>query len=69
MRAIVESCPTPILIAGGPRKASDDDSLALFHGAVEAGAAGVICGRNIFQSGNAAEFLARARKALDGGLQ
>lgn len=69
MRPIVENCPAPILIAGGPKKSTDDDSLALFRETVEAGAAGVICGRNIFQSGDATGFLARARQALDAQAQ
>ena len=64
MREIVRACPTPILLAGGPRQGGDDQSLAMVRSAVEAGAAGVIFGRNVFQADDMAAFLARARVLL-----
>jgi DhnA family fructose-bisphosphate aldolase class Ia len=65
MRAIVKSCPTPLLLAGGPRKDNDESALELIRGAATAGAAGVIFGRNIFQSSDVGAFLARARTLLN----
>jgi 5-methyltetrahydropteroyltriglutamate--homocysteine methyltransferase len=64
MRTVVERCPTPILLAGGPRKGSDASALALVEGAAEAGAAGVIMGRNVFQAPDMMSFLAQARSIL-----
>ena len=66
MRAVVRGCPIPILVLGGSRLASDRDALAIVRGAVEAGAAGVFFGRNVFQSDNIKAFLQQARAVLDG---
>jgi putative autoinducer-2 (AI-2) aldolase len=47
---LVESCPIPIVIAGGPKLETEMDALEMAHDAVEKGAAGVDMGRNIWQS-------------------
>ena len=46
---IVETCPVPIVIAGG-KKIPEKDALQMAHDAIQAGAVGVDMGRNIFQS-------------------
>jgi putative autoinducer-2 (AI-2) aldolase len=46
---VVETCPVPIVIAGG-KKTPEREALELAHNAVSRGAAGVDMGRNIFQS-------------------
>lgn len=46
---VVESCPVPVVIAGG-KKIPERDALQLAHNAISKGAAGVDMGRNIFQS-------------------
>lgn len=46
---VVESCPIPIIIAGG-KKTSERDALQLTFDAISEGAAGVDMGRNIWQS-------------------
>lgn len=46
---VVESCPVPIVIAGG-KKLPERDALQLAFNAVHKGAKGVDMGRNIFQS-------------------
>lgn len=46
---VVEACPAPIVIAGGPRVESERDLLSMVRDAVDAGARGVAIGRNIFQ--------------------
>jgi putative autoinducer-2 (AI-2) aldolase len=46
---VVNSCPVPVIIAGGP-KLPERDALALTVNAIKAGAAGVDMGRNIWQS-------------------
>ena len=48
-RKVVEGCPVPVVIAGGPKCESDRDVLEMVKGAMEAGAAGVSLGRNVFQ--------------------
>jgi putative autoinducer-2 (AI-2) aldolase len=46
---VVETCPVPIVIAGG-KKVAERDALQLAHNAIKHGAVGVDMGRNIFQS-------------------
>ena len=65
MRSVVQGCPVPILVLGGSRQSSDEDALAVVRGAVSAGAAGVLFGRNVFQSDNMRAFLQQARAILD----
>jgi len=47
---VVEGCPVPIVVAGGPRLDSDRAALELAHHALAEGALGVDMGRNIWQS-------------------
>lgn len=46
---VVESCPVPLVVAGG-KKLPEMDALKLAHDSVTSGAAGVDMGRNIWQS-------------------
>jgi len=46
---IVETCPVPIVIAGG-KKVPEKEALKMAYDAIQAGAIGVDMGRNIFQS-------------------
>ena len=48
---VVESCPVPIVIAGG-KKIPEKDALQMAYDALQTGAIGVDMGRNIFQSSN-----------------
>ncbi len=48
-RKVVDSCPVPVVIAGG-KKLPERDALQLAKDAVREGAVGVDMGRNIFQS-------------------
>jgi DhnA family fructose-bisphosphate aldolase class Ia len=49
---VTDNCPVPVLIAGGPRMETADETLQVVQDAIEAGAAGVVFGRNIWQSGD-----------------
>jgi putative autoinducer-2 (AI-2) aldolase len=46
---VVQTCPVPIVIAGG-KKIPEKDALQMAYDAVQTGAAGVDMGRNIFQA-------------------
>jgi putative autoinducer-2 (AI-2) aldolase len=46
---VVDTCPVPIVIAGG-KKQPEQDALQMAYDALQAGASGVDMGRNIFQS-------------------
>jgi putative autoinducer-2 (AI-2) aldolase len=47
---VVEGCPVPLVIAGGPQLNTFRDTLQLAHDAISKGASGVDMGRNIWQS-------------------
>jgi len=49
-REVVRGCPVPIFIAGGPKVETTREVLEMAKGALEAGAVGVIFGRNVFQA-------------------
>jgi 3-hydroxy-5-phosphonooxypentane-2,4-dione thiolase len=48
---VVDACPVPVVIAGG-KKLPEQEALEMAYHAIQAGAAGVDMGRNIFQSTN-----------------
>ena len=48
-RHVVKGCPVPVVIAGGEKMDSEEGLLNVVHDALEAGAAGVSIGRNVFQ--------------------
>lgn len=48
-REVVESCPVPVVIAGGPKLESATDVFRCIKDALQAGAAGVTFGRNVWQ--------------------
>ncbi len=49
---IVEGCYRPILVLGGERSNSDEDLLRMVKDAMDAGASGVVFGRNIWKHPN-----------------
>ena len=48
-REVVEGCPVPVVIAGGPRTETEAEFLEMVADAIGAGARGVAIGRNVFQ--------------------
>jgi predicted phospho-2-dehydro-3-deoxyheptonate aldolase len=48
-REVVRGVDVPVLISGGPKAADDRAFLAMVHGAMQAGGAGVSVGRNLWQ--------------------
>jgi fructose-bisphosphate aldolase, class I len=65
MRGVVEACPVPILVLGGSKTDAEDEALGVIRSAMQAGAAGVFFGRNVFQAKDIGGFLKRARAALN----
>ena len=49
---VVNSCPVPLIIAGGPKMNSEKDVLDIAFKAIQSGAVGVDMGRNVWQSAN-----------------
>jgi fructose-bisphosphate aldolase/2-amino-3,7-dideoxy-D-threo-hept-6-ulosonate synthase len=48
-KTVTESCPAPVLIAGGPKCKTLEEVLQTTADAMKAGAAGLSIGRNVFQ--------------------
>jgi fructose-bisphosphate aldolase/2-amino-3,7-dideoxy-D-threo-hept-6-ulosonate synthase len=48
-RDVVEGCPVPVVMAGGPRTDTDREFLEMIRGCIDAGGRGVAIGRNVFQ--------------------
>lgn len=51
-RMVTENCPAPVLIAGGVRMDTDRAVFDVVKGSIDGGGAGVVFGRNIWQSDN-----------------
>jgi putative autoinducer-2 (AI-2) aldolase len=72
---VVEGCPVPLVVAGGPKLDSDRAALELAYNAMADGAHGIDMGRNIWQSDHPVPMLkalraivhekATVREALD----
>ncbi len=48
-KEVVKGCPVPVVIAGGPKVSTDLELLQMVSDAMQAGAKGIVIGRNIFQ--------------------
>ena len=64
---VVNSCPVPVIIAGGP-KLQEREALQLTYNAIKAGAAGVDMGRNIWQSDNPIPMIRAVRAIVHGNV-
>jgi predicted phospho-2-dehydro-3-deoxyheptonate aldolase len=62
-REVVQSCPVPVVIAGGPKQQSVEGVLKMIYDSIQAGGAGVSIGRNTFQDDNPT-LMAQALSAL-----
>lgn len=60
---VTASCPVPVIIAGG-KKLAEADALKMARNAIDAGAAGVDMGRNIFQSDAPLAMITAVRKVV-----
>jgi len=64
-KKVVESCPVPIIVAGG-KKIPERDAMQLTYNAIKAGAVGVDMGRNIWQSENPVPMIRAVRSIVHG---
>lgn len=64
--SVVSSCPVPIVVAGG-NKVSALAALTMTYRAMQAGAAGMDMGRNIFQAETPAAMIEAVRAVVHGG--
>lgn len=62
-RQIVDDCPAPLVVAGGPKSATLADGLQMIADAMASGVRGAVIGRNIWGSNDVAAAM-RAFKAV-----
>lgn len=65
-KQVIESCPVPVIIAGGPKTKSTKEFLQSIKDAIEAGAIGVAIGRNIFQAKDITKMVKAIVKIVHG---
>ena len=63
-KRVTENCPVPVLIAGGPKMDTVEETLQVVQDATRAGAAGVVFGRNIWQSGDTGGMIQALRRII-----
>ena len=64
MRQVVEGCPVPVLVLGGVRSSDPDVVLEATRGALDAGAKGVVYGRNVWQADDPVMMCALLREVI-----
>jgi putative autoinducer-2 (AI-2) aldolase len=64
---VTGSCPVPVAIAGGPKCETDEETLAMIRGALDGGAAGIVMGRNIWQSERPVQLIKAVRSLIHEG--
>ena len=64
---VVQSCPVPIIVAGG-KKIPERDAMQLTYNAIKGGAVGVDMGRNIWQSEHPVSMIKAIRGIVHGNL-
>ena len=64
---VVNGCPVPVVIAGGPKMESDRDIFEMVDGALKAGARGLSIGRNAFQHKNPEKIVGALCKMVHEG--
>ncbi|MBA4718742.1 MAG: 3-hydroxy-5-phosphonooxypentane-2,4-dione thiolase [Nitrosopumilus sp.] len=62
---VVQSCPVPIIVAGG-KKIPERDALQLTYNSIKSGAVGVDMGRNIWQSEHPIAMIKAVRSIVHG---
>ncbi len=65
---VVEGCPVPLVVAGGPKLETELDAFQLAADAVADGAVGVDMGRNIWQSENPVPMIKAIREIVHGNV-
>jgi putative autoinducer-2 (AI-2) aldolase len=64
---VVQGCPVPIVVAGGPKLKTERDAFDLTFNALKEGAVGVDMGRNIWQNDNPVPMIKAIRAIVHEG--
>lgn len=67
-KEVVDGCPVPVIIAGGPKMNSEQELLEMIEGSLEAGGRGVAIGRNVFQAQDPTGLIRRIAKVVHEGV-
>jgi len=67
-KEVIQSCPVPVIIAGGPKANTDAEVLEMVEGAISVGASGVSIGRNVFQHKNPTVMTRAISKVVHEGV-
>ncbi len=65
-RSVIKGSLSPVAVAGGPKMESDADALRVAEEVVKAGGAGVVFGRNVWQSKNPLSMIRALVKVVHG---
>jgi predicted phospho-2-dehydro-3-deoxyheptonate aldolase len=63
-KLVVESCPVPVVMAGGPKTKTPLEFLKVAKGVIKAGAIGVMVGRNVWQYKDPAAMIRAIKKVV-----
>ncbi|MCJ2556379.1 MAG: 3-hydroxy-5-phosphonooxypentane-2,4-dione thiolase [Candidatus Thermoplasmatota archaeon] len=61
---VVDGCPVPIVIAGGPKLETEMDAFEMTYNAIQTGAVGVDMGRNIWQHEHSVPMIKAVRSVV-----
>lgn len=67
-KEVVRGCPGPVVMAGGPKTETDEEFCRMVYEAMQAGAAGVSTGRNVFQHKNPSSMVRTLSGIVHEGL-
>jgi fructose-bisphosphate aldolase/2-amino-3,7-dideoxy-D-threo-hept-6-ulosonate synthase len=67
-KEVVDGCPVPVIIAGGPKMSSEEDLLEMIEGSLKCGGKGVAIGRNVFQAEDPTGLVRRIAKIVHEGV-
>lgn len=65
---VVQGCPVPLVVAGGPKLNTEKDAFELAFKALQEGAVGVDMGRNIWQNENPVAMIKAVRAIVHDGF-
>src|SRR5215470_10273222 len=68
MADVTAAAPVPVIVAGGPRRASTSELLSYVDDAMRGGAAGVAMGRNVFQAEDPGSLVRKLSAVIHGAL-
>ena len=63
---VVENCEVPLFVLGGPKRETEDEAVGYARRVVEAGASGIVFGRNVWSAGDPTSMVRRLYEAVHG---